>query len=248
MLQHAHLVQHAPQRPNVALEAVWLRLANLWGHVVRRSHNGRGDIHSALENARDAEIADAHIPSFAGTSDEKDVGTFQVAVKDMLLVHVIQRERQLDEPRHDLRLRDEAWRLGARPAFHLATKIATIAEFHDDHKLEILLSHEVVSEGDYVWVPQLPHQLDLLECELVLFLGQKLEADDLGDRLIANTTCDNSGPPCVRRRLPLHQVSGAILPPPQLLLHLPTTSGGNPFFHSWLAHQNRRRGERARPA
>mmetsp|Transcript_6373 Transcript_6373/g.13027 ORF Transcript_6373/g.13027 Transcript_6373/m.13027 type:complete len:219 (-) Transcript_6373:188-844(-) len=215
MLQHAHLVQDTAQRPNVALVPVWLRLANLRGHVVGCAHHCGSHIHRALQHSRDAKITYLHVvASFARPLGcEEDVRALEVAVQNMALVHVVQCQRELQEPCHDLSLGDVIDGLRLCAPLHLATKISGVTILHDDDQLEAGLSHEVVDKGHYVRMSQIAHELHLLKGQVVLLLGQELEPDYLGDRLVARArtapaTYTASGG---RSPTPLHEVGGAIL-------------------------------------
>mmetsp|Transcript_134984 Transcript_134984/g.305534 ORF Transcript_134984/g.305534 Transcript_134984/m.305534 type:complete len:253 (-) Transcript_134984:515-1273(-) len=71
MLQHAELVQHASQGPDVRLEGVWAVFADLWRHVVRRAHHRYRLHHRSLQNSGDPKIPHFHNRSLVG---EEDIG------------------------------------------------------------------------------------------------------------------------------------------------------------------------------
>lgn len=67
-------------------------------HVVGRADAGAGQVHLLVQHLRDAEVAQLH----AVVSDE-DVGRFEVAMEDALVVHVEDGEGDLRGPVDHLR-------------------------------------------------------------------------------------------------------------------------------------------------
>jgi len=58
MLQSAHLIEQAADRPDIRLGVVAFVFENLGTHVVRSAREGRGHVHRSLQYPRDAKVAD----------------------------------------------------------------------------------------------------------------------------------------------------------------------------------------------
>mmetsp|Transcript_105291 Transcript_105291/g.280352 ORF Transcript_105291/g.280352 Transcript_105291/m.280352 type:complete len:280 (+) Transcript_105291:141-980(+) len=146
-LQGAELVEDAPHGPDVRGPGVGLLLADLRAEVVGRPdlrlRAGRG----GAEHPRDAEVAHLEVPA----PGEEEVPALQVAVQDVLLVDVLQREERLRHPLQDLLLGDGLARLPRE--LDLRGQVPPLAVGHEDAEPaavdEVLpvLHDEGVAEG-----------------------------------------------------------------------------------------------------
>ena len=108
--QREHFVKHTPQTPHIRLLVVLAIFPNLRRHHEGRAYFGLGEVEGLAHEFGDAEVADLHL--VAG-SDEDIVG-LEVAVQNLLVVDVLEAQRQLDEPLERLRL-SQGPSLGATP-------------------------------------------------------------------------------------------------------------------------------------
>ena len=113
-LKSCHFVEKTPKTPDIGLVAVGLAAADLGGEVVRGADRRGGQVQRVRQplgeysltnifaaNLRNPEVADLD----EALGGEEDVLGLEVAVEDVLLVDVLQREGDLDEPGQDLLLR-----------------------------------------------------------------------------------------------------------------------------------------------
>lgn len=138
------LVEHAPERVQVAA-LVDLGAADLLrGHVVRGAHGdagagqpgGEADV---VAEAGYAEVADLH----RAVAEAHDVGGFQVAVDDVLLVAVREGRGDLLGDLHDVRDRQRVLLV----VLQELAEIAAVQQFHDEVEDAVRLA-EVVHDGD----------------------------------------------------------------------------------------------------
>mmetsp|Transcript_32126 Transcript_32126/g.92357 ORF Transcript_32126/g.92357 Transcript_32126/m.92357 type:complete len:222 (-) Transcript_32126:44-709(-) len=146
----------------------------LWRHVGWRPDDG-GREGRALEDAGDAEVADADPPPALA---QEDVGALQVAVYDTLIMQVFQARKSLPRPAEDYGLWDGP--LGRLRLGDHAPEVSVLCEGHD-HEKQLSLLHKAIAEGDEVWMCREALQ----EADLLLRTGAALgfqagERDDLG--------------------------------------------------------------------
>ena len=100
VLESAELIQDAAQGPDVRLVCVWLVLAYLRGHVVRRALHREGVIGGALQHLRDTKVS-----KFDGIIlGQEYILRFEISVKNLATMNILQRQAKLHKPIHDLRL------------------------------------------------------------------------------------------------------------------------------------------------
>ena len=107
---------------------------------------------------------------------------FDVPVQHIVLVHVVDREGDLDEPVHDLVLLEEL-ALGCRDA---RSEVAPVTVRHDDAEVVLSICEEAVLIRDDVGVSQALHELHFTVTGLLFLGGHALEFDyfeDIGFRL-----------------------------------------------------------------
>lgn len=73
-------------------------MADLGGKVVGSADSSIGAIIGVLQDASDPEVSDLYV----SLSSKEDVLGLQIAVKDLLVVHIVHRQCHLHKPRHDL--------------------------------------------------------------------------------------------------------------------------------------------------
>ena len=94
MLEGCHFIKDAPQRPHIALVVVWLVLTDLGGEVVWRANGRLGQLLRVLQHACNPKVAELD----QVVAGEEDVLRFEVAVKDLAVVHMLDGEAQLHKP------------------------------------------------------------------------------------------------------------------------------------------------------
>mmetsp|Transcript_18866 Transcript_18866/g.35991 ORF Transcript_18866/g.35991 Transcript_18866/m.35991 type:complete len:332 (-) Transcript_18866:15-1010(-) len=162
VLEGAQLVHDAAQGPDIGLVRVRLVGAHLWGHVVRRAHEGIGKVFSAFHNLRNSKVPKLDHPS----ARQENVLGFEVPMKHLLAVDVVQAHCNLDEPLYDLRLR-KLLLLLAR-LLDLCEQVPVLTVGGDDAQRAVV--EETLLVSDDVGVAQRGEQLSFAQCRLALLL------------------------------------------------------------------------------
>ena len=102
VLECAQFVEHAAERPDVALESVRLVLAHLRTHVVGRADHSHRSAVRVLKHFRYPEIAQFH----RVVARQEYVLSFEVTVHHLATVDVLERQTELHKPVEDLCLRE----------------------------------------------------------------------------------------------------------------------------------------------
>jgi hypothetical protein len=98
MFESDHLVEDAPQTPNIRFLVVRLLLTDLGREVVRCANSCLRTVISVLEDPGNPEIS-----NFDGSLlSHENVLSFQVSVEDLLVVNMLNGEGHLNEPIEDL--------------------------------------------------------------------------------------------------------------------------------------------------
>mmetsp|Transcript_19336 Transcript_19336/g.46101 ORF Transcript_19336/g.46101 Transcript_19336/m.46101 type:complete len:362 (-) Transcript_19336:430-1515(-) len=187
-LAGSHLIQDAPEGPYVRLGGVGPVRHQLRRHVVGGPHHGGRHLEGIAHVLGDSEVPDPHDRvAFI----QEDVSWLEVPVDYVFLVQVVDRERELDEPVHDLLLRQRDARVHAPQQLGEG---AALAVSHDDAE-DPLRRVEVPLVGDEVRVPAgALHHLDLVED--LLLLVQLYPVELLDDDLLVRALvpgCVDSG-------------------------------------------------------
>mmetsp|Transcript_54094 Transcript_54094/g.142496 ORF Transcript_54094/g.142496 Transcript_54094/m.142496 type:complete len:286 (-) Transcript_54094:313-1170(-) len=124
-LQGSHLVEDAAHRPDVGRPRVGLLLADLGAQVVRRPDLCLGACYGGGKDLRDTEVA--HLQDVLG---EEEVAGLQVAVQDVPVVDVLQRQQTLREPSEDLVLGEGLATFSG--LVYLLGEVPVLAEVHQD--------------------------------------------------------------------------------------------------------------------
>lgn len=172
--QSEHFVKDAAQTPHVRLLVVPAIFPNLRRHDEGRAYFGLGEVEGLAHELGDAEVADLHL--VAG-SDEDVVG-LEVAVQDLLLVDVLEAQRQLDEPLEHLRL-PQRTPLRA-PPLQVLLQVAPLSVLHND--ADRLALHKRLQVSHHVAVVHLLHQLYLLQDLLLCLPAAIFQTDALSSR------------------------------------------------------------------
>ena len=94
MPQRHHLIQNAPQRPNIRLLVIGLLLADLGREVVRCSNGRLGTIVSMLEDTGDTKVTNFDLATLC----HENVLYLQIAMEDFTIMDMLDRKRHLNEP------------------------------------------------------------------------------------------------------------------------------------------------------
>jgi hypothetical protein len=93
MLERGHFVKNTTERPNIALVVVRLVLTDFRRKVVRGADSCTCKLMSAMKNACNAEVSELDDVFLR----KEDVLRFQIAVKDLAIVHMLQGKANLDK-------------------------------------------------------------------------------------------------------------------------------------------------------
>lgn len=98
MFQSDHLVENAPQTPDIRLLVIRLLLTDLRREIIGRTDGRLGTIISMLEDPGNPEISNFDGPLLS----HKDILSFQVSMKNLLVMNVLYSKRHLHKPVEDL--------------------------------------------------------------------------------------------------------------------------------------------------
>lgn len=93
MLQSAQLVEHAPERPDVALMVIGLLLAEFRGQIVRRSHHGVREVCCLVQHFRHAQVANL----YAVILRQEHINCLDVSVQNFIGVQILNAQTHLNE-------------------------------------------------------------------------------------------------------------------------------------------------------
>ena len=96
--KRTHLVQKHANTPNVRFIVICVALHDLRAEIVRGAHNSRSHLGGRLEDASDAKVAKLDHPIL----HEEDVLGFDIAMKNLTIVTVLECQADLREPVKDL--------------------------------------------------------------------------------------------------------------------------------------------------
>mmetsp|Transcript_33108 Transcript_33108/g.87552 ORF Transcript_33108/g.87552 Transcript_33108/m.87552 type:complete len:430 (+) Transcript_33108:38-1327(+) len=169
--QGGHLVNHAPQGPDVAAERVRLLLADLGTEVVGRTDGRPRECCGVLQHLGDAEVA--HPQPVGGR--EEQVLALEVAVEDVLVVHVLQRQGPLGEPPQNLALLEGLPGLPGRA--DPLVQVPAVRVVHNDGQGVVL--GEALAIAHNVWVLEAREYSHLVDGVSPLFLVHGAHVDGL---------------------------------------------------------------------
>jgi hypothetical protein len=162
-LERSNFVEHAAQRPQVALIVVGLVLPHLRAGVVGSACLGVE--HAFLGDLGDVEVSQLGSAVLA----HEDVGTLHVSVEDLELVQRLQSFYQVDEDLPNQVLIESS--LGLLVLHYLLIQVSVVSVLHHDVQ-ELLVLQEGFLIGHHIWMLNRCQYSNFIECILPLLLRQ----------------------------------------------------------------------------
>mmetsp|Transcript_91424 Transcript_91424/g.282798 ORF Transcript_91424/g.282798 Transcript_91424/m.282798 type:complete len:272 (+) Transcript_91424:1-816(+) len=176
--ERCHLVGDATQGPDVAAEGVRLLLADLRGEVVRSPDGRARTVLGVLQHAGNPEVS--HLHRATAWPGQEDVLRLEVAVDDVPVVQVLQRQGCLGEPPQHVSFRKKL--AAAFLAVDHAVEVALLRIVGDNAQQTV--AHVRLPEGDDERVAELGQDLDLVGRLIPLLRRHLRNVDLLEDALL----------------------------------------------------------------